>query len=84
MFYHDLLASTPVPSVPSNALINGSEPAHLPGVIGLHAHAHWSGVGGLGACEGEGGDVGGEFGREGLGKGLEERLEEVLSAEGRA
>ena len=85
MSYHDLLASTPLAAVPLNALINGTdEPGHLPGVIGMHSHGHGSSMGGLGAAEGEGGDIGGEFDREGLGKGLEERLEGVLNAEGRA
>ncbi|QRV92897.1 hypothetical protein RhiJN_20915 [Ceratobasidium sp. AG-Ba] len=84
MSYHDLLASTPVATVPLSSITHGQgEPGHLPGVIGLHGHSNAS-ISGLGANEGEGGDVGGEFDREGLGRGLEERLEAVLAQEPRA
>ncbi|KAG9105132.1 hypothetical protein FRC07_009588 [Ceratobasidium sp. 392] len=82
MSYHDLLASTPLASVPLSAITSGQDaPGHLPGVVGLHGHSNASVGGGLGANEGEGGDVGGEFDREGLGRGLEERLEAVLAQE---
>ncbi|KAG8752928.1 hypothetical protein FRC12_011105 [Ceratobasidium sp. 428] len=85
MSYHDLLASTPLASVPLSAITSGQDaPGHLPGVVGLHGHGSVNGsiAGGLGANEGEGGDVGhGEFDREGLGRGLEERLEAVLAQE---
>lgn len=81
MSYHDLLASTPLSSVPLSAITSGQDaPGHLPGIVGMHGHGSASGVG-LGANEGEGGDVGGEFDREGLGRGLEERLEAVLNQE---
>ncbi|KAF8594415.1 hypothetical protein BDV93DRAFT_529328 [Ceratobasidium sp. AG-I] len=82
MSYHDLLASTPLASVPLSAITSGQDaPGHLPGVAGMHGHGSSASGGGLGAAEGEGGDVGGEFDREGLGRGLEERLEAVLNQE---
>lgn len=84
MSYHDLLVSTPLATVPLSAIVSGGEPAHLPGVMGLHPHTHGSGIAALGVADGEGADVGGEFDREGLGRGLEERLEGVLSAQSRA
>ncbi|KAF8595114.1 hypothetical protein BDV93DRAFT_564715 [Ceratobasidium sp. AG-I] len=82
MSYHDLLASTPLASVPLSAITSGQDaPGHIPGVTGMHGHGSSASEGGLGAAEGEGGDVGGEFDREGLGRGLEERLEAVLNQE---
>ncbi|KAL5634245.1 hypothetical protein ACGC1H_006162 [Rhizoctonia solani] len=73
MSYHDLLASTPVATVPLSSIVSGGgEPGHLPGVIGLHGH-RTSGIFGDDVSE-----THGEFDREGLGRGLEERLEGVL------
>ncbi|KAF8748175.1 hypothetical protein RHS01_11000 [Rhizoctonia solani] len=75
MSYHDLLASTPVATVPLSSIVSGGgEPGHLPGVIGLHGH-RTSGIFGDDVSETQ---SGGEFDREGLGRGLEERLEGVL------
>ncbi|KAG8738694.1 hypothetical protein FRC10_006578 [Ceratobasidium sp. 414] len=79
--YNDLLVSTPLASMPLSSFTSGQDaPPHLPGVVGLHGHSNTSVTGGLSAHEGEGGD-GGEFDREGLGRGLEERLEAVLAQE---
>ncbi|KDN43017.1 hypothetical protein RSAG8_06340, partial [Rhizoctonia solani AG-8 WAC10335] len=58
----------------SSIVSGGGEPGHLPGVIGLHGHRS-SGIFGDDASETQ---SGGEFDREGLGRGLEERLEGVL------
>ncbi|KAH7338483.1 hypothetical protein B0J17DRAFT_662648 [Rhizoctonia solani] len=75
MSYHDLLASTPVATVPLSSIVSGGgEPGHLPSVIGMHGHRS-SGVFGDDVSEHQ---SGGEFDREGLGRGLEERLEGVL------
>ncbi|CAE6503856.1 unnamed protein product [Rhizoctonia solani] len=74
MSYHDLLASTPVATVPLSSIVSGGDPGHLPGVIGLHGHRS-SGIFGDDVSETQ---SGGEFDREGLGRGLEERLEGVL------
>ncbi|CAE6410266.1 unnamed protein product [Rhizoctonia solani] len=74
MSYHDLLASTPVATVPLSSIVSGGgEPGHLPGVIGMHGHRS-SGV----FDDVSEHQSGGEFDREGLGRGLEERLEGVL------
>ncbi|CUA69883.1 hypothetical protein RSOLAG22IIIB_04139 [Rhizoctonia solani] len=75
MSYHDLLASTPVATVPLSSIVSGGgDPGHLPSVIGLHGH-RTSGIFGDDVSETQ---SGGEFDREGLGRGLEERLEGVL------
>lgn len=85
--YHDLLASTPLSSVPLSALTsptNNEPPPHLVAVPGMKGSAIGSGAVSPGAeSVGRGReDDGGEFNHEGLGKGLEERLEAVLKAEG--
>jgi hypothetical protein len=87
--YTDLLSSTPTATQPLSALTSpASSPAHIPGVsFGADPSVQGSAYGGSGAPSlrnfgfGLGDedrmmdDVGGEWEREGLGKGLEERLE---------
>ncbi|KAF8751488.1 hypothetical protein RHS01_08158 [Rhizoctonia solani] len=58
--------STPVATVPLSSIVSGGgEPGHLPGVIGLHGH-RTSGIFGDDVSETQ---SGGEFDREGLGRG---------------
>jgi len=88
--YTHLLASTPTATQPLSALTSPSNsPSHIPGILtdSMEATAAGSAYGGSGAPSlrnfgfGLGDedrtmdDVGGEWEREGLGKGLEERLE---------
>ncbi|KAJ7782499.1 hypothetical protein DFH07DRAFT_909337 [Mycena maculata] len=89
--YSDLLASTPTATQPLSALTSPTNsPSHIPGVaLGEAAGFGFSGGASSGAPSlrnfGFGGgdeerdrtmdDVGGEWEREGLGRGLEERLE---------
>ncbi|KAJ7213025.1 hypothetical protein GGX14DRAFT_446067 [Mycena pura] len=88
--YTDLLASTPTATQPLSALTSpSSSPSHIPGILtdSMAATAAGSAYGGSGAPSlrnfgfGLGDedrtmdDVGGEWEREGLGRGLEERLE---------
>ncbi|KAJ7090932.1 hypothetical protein B0H15DRAFT_837362 [Mycena belliarum] len=80
--YADLLASTPTSTQPLSALTSpASSPAHIPGVA-LAAEGEASGAAslrnfgfGIGDEDRTMDDVGGEWEREGLGRGLEERLE---------
>ncbi|KAI8986836.1 hypothetical protein BD414DRAFT_416126 [Trametes punicea] len=94
--YADLLSSTPASTLPLSSLTSSAvvtePPPHIPAVIGLpQAHYAASSSGGsihgaptyilerdgpLGVVD----DVGGEWEREGLGKGLEERLEGLKTA----
>ncbi|KAI0765083.1 hypothetical protein C8Q74DRAFT_1204873 [Fomes fomentarius] len=94
--YADLLSSTPSSAIPlstlTSAAIVSEPPPHIPSVIGLpQAHYAASSSGGSvhGAptfvlerdgVSGVADDVGGEWEREGLGKGLEERLEGLISS----
>ncbi|KAJ7467039.1 hypothetical protein FB451DRAFT_404048 [Mycena latifolia] len=83
--YTDLLASTPTSTQPLSALTSpAASPAHLPGVTLAAEGGEASGAASLrnfGFGMGTGDedrtmdDVGGEWEREGLGRGLEERLE---------
>lgn len=97
--YTDLLSSTPASTVPLSTLVLGSAiepPPHLPSVIGLpqaQAHATGSSAGSLRDAAGAlvvdptsdlSNDVGGEWEREGLGRGLEERLESLMPVAGKA
>ncbi|KAH9832090.1 uncharacterized protein C8Q71DRAFT_714639 [Rhodofomes roseus] len=82
--YMDLLSSTPSATVPLSSVLT-NEPPHLPSVIGLPQalYAASSSAGSVHAAsvmERDTAsqivdDVGGEWEREGLGRGLEERLE---------
>ncbi|KII85728.1 hypothetical protein PLICRDRAFT_178759 [Plicaturopsis crispa FD-325 SS-3] len=94
MSYSDLLASTPAALLPLSALTHPSAaapPAHIPAVLGDSGSASGGDTGapgsrrdsvlmelGLGESWGGGG---GEWEREGLGRGLEERLEKLMSVE---
>ncbi|KAI0070010.1 hypothetical protein K474DRAFT_1680480 [Panus rudis PR-1116 ss-1] len=96
--YTDLLSSTPAATVPLSSLVTAANepPPHLPSVIGLpQAQAMQSGssagslhdaAGALVADPTSGilDDVGGEWEREGLGRGLEERLEALMPVTGKA
>ncbi|OJT12381.1 hypothetical protein TRAPUB_11083 [Trametes pubescens] len=89
--YADLLSSTPASTLPLSSLTSSAmvtePPPHIPSVIGLpQAHYAASSSGGSihnspmyllerDGAAGVADDVGGEWEREGLGKGLEERLE---------
>lgn len=86
MSYTDLLSSTPASTQPLSALTSpASSPAHIPGVaLSDPSGSAYGGSGapslrnfgfGLGDEDRTMDDVGGEWEREGLGKGLEERLE---------
>ncbi|OBZ77837.1 hypothetical protein A0H81_02154 [Grifola frondosa] len=91
--YMDLLSSTPASTLPLSSLTCSAEPPpHLPSVIGLAQAQALSSAGsihGVSAFERESAmsvadDVGGEWEREGLGKGLEERLEALKAVPGKA
>ncbi|CAL1711200.1 unnamed protein product [Somion occarium] len=97
--YTDLLSSTPAETVPLSTLMLSSAnepPPHLPSVMGVpqaQAQASGSSAGSLhnaaGALVADPtsdilNDVGGEWEREGLGRGLEERLESLLPVTGKA
>ena len=93
--YADLLSSTPASAIPLSSLTSSAvvsePPPHIPSVIGVpQAHYAASSSGSIHGAptyvlEREGAigvvdDVGGEWEREGLGKGLEERLEALNTA----
>lgn len=87
----DLLSSTPASTLPLSSLTGASaaDPPHLPSVLGL-PQAQYAASSAAGSVFGGGGagaggdnmldDVGGEWEREGLGRGLEERLEALNAA----
>lgn len=86
--YMDLLSSTPSTTIPLSAVLT-SEPPHLPSVIGL-PQAQYAASSSAGSIHASSvmerdtasqivDDVGGEWEREGLGRGLEERLEALNS-----
>ncbi|KAF9806667.1 hypothetical protein IEO21_08604 [Rhodonia placenta] len=89
--YMDLLSSTPASTLPLSSLTGASaaDPPHLPSVLGL-PQAQYAASSAAGSVFGGGGagaggdnmldDVGGEWEREGLGRGLEERLEALNAA----
>lgn len=89
MSYSDLLASTPTSMVPLSSFTtcaSSDPPPHIPGVTGI-GNTHSS----AGSIHGRDrdsiallDDVGGEWEREGMGKGLEERLEALMIVPGRA
>ncbi|KZV89143.1 hypothetical protein EXIGLDRAFT_721628 [Exidia glandulosa HHB12029] len=91
--YNDLLLSAPVSAVPLSTLTSpatSDPPPHLSAVSGSVAHSPARsrprsivglGPGGNRASILLGDDHGGEWEREGLGRGLEERLEELLKLE---
>ncbi|KAF8836509.1 hypothetical protein BDN67DRAFT_983890 [Paxillus ammoniavirescens] len=89
MSYSDLLASTPASMVPLSSFTtcaSSEPPPHIPGVTGF-GNLHSSG----GSIHGRDrdsiallDDVGGEWEREGMGRGLEERLEALMTVPGRA
>lgn len=87
MSYADLLASTPVSMVPLSSFTtcaSSEPPPHIPGVTGF-AHSH-SNPGSITGRDRDSiallDDIGGEWEREGLGKGLEERLEALMIVPG--
>lgn len=86
MSYSDLLSSTPASSHPLSSLTNCTEaPPHIPTVSGFTAAQNQGGSHGnnrdsILMLD----DAGGEWEREGLGRGLEERLESLLPLQGRA
>lgn len=80
----DLLSSTPAATIPLSSVL-ANEPPHLPSVIGL-PQAQYAASSSAGSVHAGSvmerdtasqivDDVGGEWEREGLGRGLEERLE---------
>ncbi|KIJ16038.1 hypothetical protein PAXINDRAFT_76020 [Paxillus involutus ATCC 200175] len=89
MSYSDLLASTPASMGPLSSFTtcaSSEPPPHIPGVTGF-GNLHSSG----GSIHGRDrdsiallDDVGGEWEREGMGRGLEERLEALMTVPGRA
>ena len=85
MSYSDLLASTPTSLVPLSSFTTcatSEMPPHIPGVTGFpNNHSNAGSIHGrdkdrdsIALLD----DVGGEWEREGLGKGLEERLEALM------
>ncbi|KAG9309717.1 hypothetical protein JVU11DRAFT_10393 [Chiua virens] len=90
MSYSDLLASTPASTVPLSSFTtcaSSEPPPHIPGVTGF-GNVPSSGAGSIHGRDRDSiallDDVGGEWEREGLGKGLEERLEALMIVPGRA
>ncbi|KAG1867685.1 hypothetical protein F4604DRAFT_1776415 [Suillus subluteus] len=89
MSYADLLASTPASMVPLSSFTSCATPdppPHIPGVEGYALNQHDAAS--LSGRERDSiallDDVGGEWEREGLGRGLEERLEALMIVPGRA
>ena len=93
MSYSDLLSSTPASTQPLSSLTtcasSAEPPPHLPSVSGLHlvnslsaSSIHESPLSGHGGLKRDSigmlDNVGGEWEREGLGRGLEERLEALV------
>ncbi|KAF9233636.1 hypothetical protein BU15DRAFT_53635 [Melanogaster broomeanus] len=88
MSYSDLLASTPASMVPLSSFTtcaSSEPPPHIPGVTGFPhdpssgASIHGKDRDSIAMLDG----VGGEWEREGLGRGLEERLEALMIVPGR-
>ncbi|KZT65266.1 hypothetical protein DAEQUDRAFT_769021 [Daedalea quercina L-15889] len=87
--YTDLLSSTPSATMPLSSVLT-NEPPHLPSVIGLPQAQYAASSSGGSVHAGSVmerdtagqvvDDVGGEWEREGLGRGLEERLEALNAA----
>jgi len=80
--YSDILNSTPISTVHFSSIITNDElPPHIPAVMGSNVeHVPPSGSSAFGGSE-SGEWLGGEWQKEGFGKGLEERLEAVLNRE---
>lgn len=79
--YSDILNSAPLSTVPFSTIITSDElPPHIPAVLGQSVeNVPGSGSSVVGS---EGGEwLGGEYEREGFGRGLEARLEAVLTKE---
>ncbi|KAF8595118.1 hypothetical protein BDV93DRAFT_515262 [Ceratobasidium sp. AG-I] len=77
---YNFLTLAPLASVPLGAITSGQDaPGDPPGAVGMHCYRSSVSGGGLGAVEGKGRDEGGKFNREGLGRGLKERLETTLN-----
>jgi hypothetical protein len=78
--YHDLLLSTPVATTTLSAITAPNEPPpHLPPILAPHPSIAISsgGTSPVGSISRD--NEGSEWGREGFGRGLDERLEEVLA-----
>ncbi|OAX34179.1 hypothetical protein K503DRAFT_869088 [Rhizopogon vinicolor AM-OR11-026] len=92
MSYADLLASTPASMVPLSSFTSCATPdppPHIPGVEGYAHNAHDTASLHGSTSRGRDSiamldDIGGEWQREGLGRGLEERLEALMIVPGRA
>lgn len=94
--YADLLSSTPASTLPLSSLtysaLASEPPPHIPSVIGIpQAQAQYAAGSAGGSVQGAGDrdlpgiiHVGGEWEREGLGRGLEERLEVLMTMPGKA
>ncbi|KAI9462564.1 hypothetical protein HD554DRAFT_1449500 [Boletus coccyginus] len=89
MSYSDLLASTPTSLVPLSSFTTcatSETPPHISGVTGFpNSHSNTGSI----HCRDRDSialldDIGGEWEREGLGKGLEERLEALMIVPGKA
>ena len=87
MSYSDLLASTPTSMVPLSSFTtcaSSEPPPHIPGVTGFsNSHSNAGSIHGrdrdsIALLD----DIGGEWEREGLGRGLEERLEALMGPPG--
>lgn len=88
MSYSDLLASTPASMVPLSSFttcVSSEPPPHIPGVTGFGNTQ--SSAGSIHGRDRDSialsDDVGSEWEREGMGKGLEERLEALMIVPGR-
>lgn len=92
MSYADLLASTPASTVPLSSFTSCATPdppPHIPGVEGYALNAHDAASLHGSSSRGRDSiamldDIGGEWEREGLGRGLEERLEALMTVHGKA
>jgi len=92
MSYSDLLASTPSSTVPLSSFTTCATPdppPHIPGVEGYAHNAHDAASLHGSSTRGRDSialldDLGGEWQREGLGQGLEERLEALMTVPGNA
>ena len=83
MSYSDLLASTPVSMVPLSSFTScasSEPPPHIPRLSGFSSSGSIHGRDSIALLD----DMGGEWEREGLGKGLEERLEALMIVPGSA
>jgi hypothetical protein len=81
--YSDILKSCPISTIPFSAIITSDElPPHIPAMMGNHTENTVPGSSSSAFGSDGGGEwLGGEWKREGFGKGLEERLEAILDKE---